>query len=93
MHHSHLNIKKTIKTIMHNNVELTDEFERAQLFNIFFTGLASELEGGILITNTGPLKLVSRVYASLFIYPLSVEECTSLLTNSKILRQVFINYP
>ena len=53
----------TTKAILFINVEVTDEFEIAKLFNNFLTGVATELETNIPTSNIVPLNLVSRVDA------------------------------
>ena len=71
--------KNSIKAILFNNVEITGEFDKAQLLNNFFTGVATELQASTHATYTVPLSLISRVGASSFLYQVSVEECTDVL--------------
>ena len=85
--------KNTIKAILFNNVEITDEFDIAQLFNSFFTGVATELESNIPASNIDPLNLMSRVDASLFLYPVSVNECTKVIENLKLTKTGFNQLP
>ena len=82
-----------IKAILFNNVEVTDESDIALLFNNFFTGVSTELESSIPATNTDPFSLISRVDASVFLYQVSVKECTNVLSKLKKRRQVSINCP
>ena len=82
VHHSSWN-KNTIKVILLNNVEVTDDYDIAQLFNNFFTGIATELEADIPASNLDPLSLVSIVHASVFLSPVSVEECANLISKLK----------
>ena len=85
--------KNTIKAILFNNVEVTDDFDIAQLFNNFFTGVATELESNIPATNTDPLSLISRVDSSLFLYPVSVEECSNVISKLKNTKTGFNQLP
>ena len=82
----------TLKDILFRNVEISDKFGIAHLLNNIFTGIAAELEADIPTSHIDPLSLVSHVYALLFIYPFSVEECTNVIRKLKILRHVSINY-
>ena len=79
--------------LIFNNVEVTDEFDIAQLFNNFFTGIATELETNIPDSNIDPLSLVSRVDASVFLYPVSVEECTNVISKLKNTKTGFNQLP
>ena len=72
----------TIKAILFNDVEVTEDFDIPHLFNNFFTGIATELEADIPNSNMDPLSLVSRDDSSVFLYPVTVEECTN--QNSKL---------
>ena len=76
--------KNNIKAILFNNVEVTDEFDIAHLFISFFTGLATELGSNIPARNIDPINLMSRVDASLFLYPVSVNEYTNAIENLKV---------
>ena len=73
--------KNTIKAILFNNVEITDEFDIAHLFNNFHTRVATELESNMPASNIDPLNLMSCVDASLFLYPVSANECTKVIDN------------
>ena len=73
----------TITAILFNNVEVTDELDIAQLFNNLFTEIATELDTDISDSNIDPLSLVSRVDASVFLYPVSVDECTNVISKLK----------
>ena len=75
--------KNTIKAILFNNVEVTDDFDIVQFFDDFFTGVGTELEEIIPAANIDPLGLISPVDASLFLHPVSVEECTSVFSKLK----------
>ena len=85
--------KNTIKAILFNNDEVGDDFDIAQLFNNFFTGVATELEANIPTTNTDPLSPISRVDASLFLYPVSVDECTNVTSQLKRTKTDFNQMP
>ena len=63
------------------------------MFNIFFTGVAKELEAHIPTTNTDPLSLISRVDVSSFLYPVSVDECTNVISNLKNTKTGFNHIP
>ena len=74
--------KSTINAVLFNNVEVTDEFYVAQLFNELFTEVARKLEADIPASTIDPLSLISRVDTSVFLYPVSVEKFTNV--NNKI---------
>ena len=73
-------IGNTIKAILLHSVEITHEVDIAQLFNNFFTGIAAEVASNIPASNKDHLKLMSRVDAPLFIYQVTVNECTEVLS-------------
>ena len=75
--------KNIIKTILFNNVEYTDAFEMAQIFNNYFTQVANELEAQIPQTSLDPLSFISRNAASLELTPVTVQECTNIIQNLK----------
>ena len=76
--------KNNIKTILLNNVEVTNDFDMEQLFNNFFTGVATGLdEADIAATNTDPSILIFRVDASLFLYPVLIEKRTNAISTLK----------
>ena len=85
--------KNTIIAILFNKAEITDEFDKVQLFNSLFTGVATELESNMPASNIDPLNLMSRVDASLFLYPVSVNECTKVIENLKLTKTGFYQLP
>ena len=70
-----------IKAILFNTVKVIDEFDIAHLFNNFHTRVATELESNMPASNIDPLNLMSCVDASLFLYPVSANECTKVIDN------------
>ena len=85
--------KNIIKAMLFDNVKVTDEFEIKQLFNNFFTGVATELESNIPTSNIDPLNLISRVDASLFLYPVTVNGCTNAFDMLKLTNAGFNQLP
>ena len=75
--------KDIIKNIFFNNVEYTDGFEIAQLFNNYFTNVANELEAQIPNSTLDPLSNITRNLSSLELSQVSLEECTAVINNLK----------
>ena len=76
----------TIKYILFNNVEVFDQLEMANLFNEYFCQIPVELEAKIPSSRLNPLDFVTKVDASIFLKPVSIPECETIikkLNNSK----------
>ena len=85
--------KNIIKTILFINVEVTDDFDIAQLINEFFTQVTTELESIIPASNIDLSNLLSRVNASLFLYLVTVNECTKVVDKLKLTKTTFKQLP
>ena len=75
------NNKNTIRCILFNNVEYIDELSIAHIFNCYFGEVASNLESNIPHSSFDPLSLISPNESSMFLAPVTVEECSTVISN------------
>ena len=78
--------RNTVKAILFNNTEVFDELEISNLFNNFFCNIPLELDNSIPAPSIDPLRYVSHVNCSLFLRPVTPQECMTVihgLKNSK----------
>ena len=76
-----LNIKK-IKSILHENIEYSDDINIAALFNSYFASVGETLDSALPQTSADPLEyLLTNVSSSMFLNPVTHEECENLIGN------------
>ena len=77
----------TIKKLVINNIEHTDQFEIAEIFNKYFSEVAMYLENNLPHNNINPLQLISNNQNSIFLAPVTPNECSIIIKNLKLTKQ------
>ena len=76
--------RKNIRSILINNVEVTDPEELANKFNDYFSTIAIELDSQIPPSNNSPLcNMAPSRQNSFFIYPVTLAECIDIISKLK----------
>ena len=79
---------RTIFRIILNNAEYTDHGEIAEIFASYFSSVARELDSEIPASTIDPLSLVnSRIPSSIFLAPVTLDECEKVILNLKRVKQ------
>ena len=73
----------TIKNILHNGALVTDSGEIAEIFNIFFNSVATQLDDSLPTNDLNPLDFIPRNSHSMFLYPITKEECLKIIKKLK----------
>ena len=71
--------KSNIKSIIFDNVEHFDSNNISRIFNEYFSNIAKNLDNSLPNNNIDPLAHVQQNNASIFLTPISVEECTKVI--------------
>ena len=81
--------KNTIKKIIFNNTEFFNNQEIANIFNNYYCEIALDLDNSIPTdNNTNPCSLISQnAYSSIYLNPVSIDECNKILNQLKIVKQ------
>ena len=75
--------RNTVKAILFNNTEVFDELEISNLFNNFFCNIPLELDSNIPVSSIDPLRYVTEVNSSLFLRPVTAQECSKVIHSLK----------
>ena len=75
--------KKIIKYLLVNNIEYTDSSDIANIFSQYFANIPSSLEANIPPTDFDPLSSVPFINNSIFLHPVSSEECLTVIKGLK----------
>ena len=79
-----------IKSILHENIEYFDDQIIADLFNSYFSNVAQTLDSSLPHTNLDPLEYlrsnVSNVSSSMYLSPVTDDECVAMIDNLTNLR-------
>ena len=79
---------KIIPKLIIDNIEFNNPADICEKFNTFFTSIASTLESSIPQTTIDPLSYVPlSVQGSLFLYPVTAFECSTIIKNLKLTKQ------
>ena len=70
---------KIIKTILFNNTEFIEDIDIANIFNEYFCKIPVALDENIPHSNINPLDYVTRIDASIFFNPVSIDECKKVI--------------
>ena len=71
--------------IISDNIEYVNNIELAELFNDYFSKIATTLDHNLPHTNTDPLKYVeNNCLSSIFLTPTTADECANLITRLKL---------
>ena len=85
--------QKPIKSIILNNIEITNNSEIAEIFNDYFHNVPIELESNLPPSTINPLVyLGENSYSSMFMTPVTESECLSIISRLKIQRKQLIRY-
>ena len=81
-------LNKTIKSIFLNNIEYNTDLEIANAFNTYFSNVALDLDRNLPASAVDPISyLPPRNLNSLFLSPLSPNECSKIIRTIKITKQ------
>ena len=79
---------RVIKKIMHNNVEYTDDLGMSEIFNEYFSNVATSLNEDLPINDNNPLDYITGTFnTSFFLAPVTPDECSSIIGSLKITKQ------
>ena len=86
--------KSSIRQIIVNNIEYTDDLSIAELFSDYFSTVAPNLEHSLPQSNLNPLSFIQNsVPSTLFLIPVTIEECSSIIKILKLTKQAINNIP
>ena len=75
--------KNTVKCLLFNNIEHVDAHNIAKIFNEYFSKVPNTLNSNIPPSDTDPLSYVNFNQSSIFLHPVSNEECSSVIRSLK----------
>ena len=85
---------KSIKRIIWNNNEFSNDLDIANAFNQFFCNIASDLDSHLPDTNFDPLSyVIHNSTTSFFLTPVRPSECLSIVGSLKVSKQPINNVP
>ena len=80
--------KIPIRRIIHDNCEFINNDEIAEMFNQYFCQIAKNLDSELPQNNLDPIGFItSHCPSSMFLTPVSVDECSNLIKNLKNTKQ------
>ena len=82
------NNSSNITKIMWNNIEYVEDLEIADAFNQYFCSIAQDLTSELPNSNLDPISfLPPSNISSMFLWPVSPEECSKIIKNLKRVKQ------
>jgi len=83
----------TVKKIVWNNIELTNELDIAESFNKYFSSIATDLANDLPYNNRDPTAYLPQACVpSMFLTPLTVPQCSQIIKSLKLQKQIPIQF-
>ena len=79
--------RNSIQKIIHNNREIVDNMEIAEIFNDYLTSIAKDLDSKLPPSNGSPFSNVTSNLNSFFLAPVSPFECSKVINSLKPSKQ------
>ena len=77
----------TIKKIVLNNREYSEQLDIAECFNKYFNEVASSLENSLPNNDMNPLQFINRNQNSIYLAPVTLIECSNIINKLKLSKQ------
>ena len=82
-----------IPLLKHNNLEYSNSLSISDIFNLYFNNIASEIERSIPVVGVDPTILVPKNNFSVFLRPITIDECLGIISKLKNSKPDLHNLP
>ena len=90
---SRTNNRKTIKSIIVNNIECFEQISITKIFNDYFSEISGRITNSLPVSDIDPISYLTRNPASIFLYPTNSNEILNVINSMKNTKSHINSFP
>ena len=85
--------RKTIKSIIVNNIECFEQISLTKIFNDYFSEIPGRITNSLPLSDVDPVSYITRNPASIFLYPTNSNEILNVINSMKNTKSHINSFP